>query len=482
MSCASWYTNCRNYSCREIGSINHTYARYRLQAIVHLSRGKDDCATERYGQLAQALDIFRRHLSTQDAPFAIARARLAEPGLFGCIALNPIFADRPSILFSEATLALLRACSYPSNSWRSVFSERHPLASRTTWFWLRNLACFLGDVGLFDFYCSQKADVTTAAELQKELPELLGACALHGHEKLSEYILQLMSSPKGTDLKLALRGASRSGNLPIASMVLQACPPLEMGPLCSEGLCDYGLRKLPIGYADVAKLIVNGFDRASAAKLSTMLRNQAELGAVSVVRLLLKQHQNYRLSPYPTNLRGYRSATLTALWAACVNTDVECVRTLIQEGFFARTGKDDARELCLRCIEAAVQANSFVIVRELCNFMEIGTESLCLQYLAGVDGATESMAQRLRSHPDELNRPSKRQGDTAAERALGRAALLLRVENAKFLLGRGVRLRGTGTFEPLRVEYRRKRTYEQKYHEMQKLLQDHGLEQMEVDL
>jgi hypothetical protein len=130
-----------------------------------------------------------------------------------------------------------------------------------------------------------------------------------------------------------------------------------------------------------------------------------------------------------------------------------------------------------------VRANAFAVCQVLCEFIGIKIHSLSLYDLAGVDGSVEAMNQKLKISPDELNGTSHISNSaTIGQVALSRAAELLRVKNVRFLLERGVRLHGTHFFKPLTIEWQLKRVNEQKYREVQELLQEYGLAQLRVSL
>jgi len=455
------------------------YARYRLQAKIFAKRGNDSHLVKCYDTLAQALDIFRNHLASHNPSFAITRSQLDDTRLFRCTSSNPIFADKSSIVFAEATLTIWKIVS---PRWYDAPLLAYDLSGRDIWFWLRNLACFFGDIELFSFYCfGADSDDTGFERILTELPELLATAAAQGQEALFKYIVDRNPSMQGIGLQFALWGACCSGNQPITNMILRACPEEDIKYLCSSSLCGrHGSRRLPPGYNTIAAQLVSKCGTCGFLKHHRMLKSQAELRASSVVSLLLA-HVAGQAEYAWSHHRHPPSACFSALWSACVNGDIECVRLLIEHGFFAaNVSKDRYHGFCFDCLAPAVQANSFAICQALCTLMDISTHQMDFNHLASVDGSVEAMTRRSEINPTELDTTKySEEGRTIGEVALKRAITLLRVENVRFLLEKGIRLHGTDTLE---IEWRRKRANEQKFHQVQEVLQSYGVPPITVEL
>jgi hypothetical protein len=478
-SCPTQDQSCHKPSCMYVGGCNHMYARYRLQANIQMAKAKDPCHTGFYETLARALGLFREHPEREGALLAFARLQVNNTDFFRCASVNPIFADGPSIIFCEATLTVVKTVN---RDWHNRNFAEHPSSHRSAWFWLRNLACFLGDIDLFDFYSSRAYLGDTApAVLLMERQEFLITTAARSHLALFQHILCRMLPSQSTSLRPALLEACCSGSLEITNMILQACPAENVATTCAGSLSGrHGARRVSLNYPAAAEQVVKSCGEIPRLQLCMILSTQAELGASFVVRLLLGRYRNRTFCPHEPNMAV---ASFSALWSACVNGDIECVRILMQDGYFAKMGKEDIRGLGLGCMDAAVHANAFSICQALCEFLGIKTYSLCFQWLAGVDGSLEAMIHKLEINPSELNTKSFKSNEhTIGQLALSRATTLLRVENVRFLLERGFRLHHTCNFEPLVIEWRRKRANEQKFHEVQELLQQYGLAQLEVEL
>lgn len=477
MSCP--FASCMRPSCANVGVCNHIYARYRLQAQIHLRKETDRRLAEYHDALAEALGLFREHLRCQADSFSFARSQIENTNIFRCTSLNSVLADRLSIFLCEATVTLLEIVDPRQHG---ALLPKNYLCSRGSWFWLRNLASFLGDIELFNFYCFDANSGNAALTgIQKELPELFATAAARGHEALFQHILCRMPLPQSTNLRYALQGAYYSGNVRITNMILQACSVETVATLCSKSLCGHhGSLRLPLSYSAVAEQVVNKCGDIPAKMFRMILWTQAELGASSVVQLLLGRYRNHRLWPHSPHVPR---PSQSALWSACINGDVECVRMLIRDGYFTSIRKDAVHNLCYGCVGPAMKANSFAICQELCEIMGIETHSLRFADLTGVDGSVEALNQRLETDFAWLNvnrgRPDV---PTFGQSGLKRAAELLRVENVRFLLERGFRLHDTCHSRPPRIEWRRRRANEQKYHEVQQLLHSYEQPQLEVEL
>ncbi|KAJ9662184.1 hypothetical protein H2198_001535 [Neophaeococcomyces mojaviensis] len=465
-----------------LGRGNHAYARYRLQAELCKRREKNPRLAGCYEILTQALTLFREQLIPLDTRFAVTKSSLEDLNLFPCASPNPVFADRASILFCEATLTLWETVN---SRWPHTPSPNNDLGLSSVGGWLRNLACFLGDIPLFDFCCTEAGLGGSASDgIRTELPKLLATAAVQGHEVLLQHLLMRMPSPQPTELSLALRGARYGGYLPIANMILQACPVEAVSTICLASLVGQdGSRRLPPGSVAVAEHVVSQFSEIPASTVCMLMWTQAELGATSVVRLLLQRYHRY--APFWPLHHNNPICGHSALWSACINGDLSCVRVLIRDGYFTRSRPDDIRTLCNQCLEAAVEANAFAICHELCQFLGIEIHHLKFCYLARVDGSWDAMSHRLEINPGELD--GREPASACTEVTVGRFALLhaarlLRVENVRFLLERGVRLDGRYYDERFEIDWRRKRAYEQKYHDVQALLRIYELAPLRVQL
>ena len=317
--------------------------------------------------------------------------------------------------------------------------------------------------------------------MQMEIPELLMTAAVRNHLALFLHILHRMLPSPSTDLTLVLREACYSGSLEITNMIIQASPPEILGRLCAVTLSRHrGSRRVSPVYHAAAEQVLKGCGEISRLDLCMMLWSHAKIRASPVVRLILEKYRGRIFYPLTPNMLV---ASFSALWYACVNDDIDCVRVLIRHGDFASIPSADIRELCLDGMDAAVHANAFPICQELCKFLDIETHTLCFKDLAGVDGSLSAMIQKLEINPDELGAKAfMSDKHTVGQLALSRAVTLLRVENVRFLLENGVRLNGTCFFEPLMIQWRRKKAYEHAFGQVQGLLQQHGLAQLQVEL
>lgn len=290
MSCPTHRGTCHKRTCTFFSRFNRPYARYRLQAALQLSKVKLQHQLGYEQSLNDAMDQFVEHLGDQNDLFATARAHVENVDPFGCASSDSVFANKSSVLFCEATLTLVGIINrYPYD----ITDLDGDLKSCSAWFWLCNLACFLGDVKLFDLYSSlANPDDTTPASLFKHIPKLLATTAARNHQALFQNILRRLPTPSDhTSFGPALRGALYSGDLQIINSILQACPEEMVATLCVESLSGlYGGSRMPANYAMLAEKVVSRCGKIPTDRLRMIVITQAELGASPVVSLLLRRH------------------------------------------------------------------------------------------------------------------------------------------------------------------------------------------------
>lgn len=465
------HDRCLSPNCRDYGICNATYARNHLQARIVSEKRLETPFQGFYHSLREAIARFRTDLERPEACFFIVRSQFNNDAFFPCTSQNPVFCDKTSMSFCEATLLLLDLRS--KGQYRPPW-DKDLICWRRACFWLKNLACFFGNVEMLQFYMDESCDSKFSENCKdREKTELLGMAAARGHETLFKFLLPSVK-PDRIHMALALRGACYSGNVNITKTILSTVRGEDLEKLCSQPLSGWrhSIRLSP-NYPAVAAIIDDCYKQN--LKQFSLLRASDQANSVEYPSNhdLLQHSQGRTAILWPPNRR---SNSRSILWHACLNGDLTAVRILLSDDT-----SDEFPPLMqtMNFKQVAVHSNSFSICEELCRFTGFQVHQMRFHQIAALDGSIEAMSKHLELNPGILDRGwSFALTETFAQIALRFAAERLRVENVRFLLDRGARISRLSAAPCIHWRYRR--ANEENFQAIQYLLGQHNSEKIQV--
>lgn len=488
MSCG---ISCRRSLCREVGISNEYYSRLHLQGRISVGHDKNTNRQKYYKALKQALVTLEADLTVPSRSFAVIQSHLDDAAATIRGSRNRLFADGLSIIFCDAVVeySKMRNSRYAYASWL----EKNIYHQRSTEFWLRNLACCLGDIDLLKHYLVSDKTTGKACTLDpQELGELLGMAARRGHGAIFTYLFA-EASHDNTGFEFALGGACQSASMHIVQTIFEAVPTASLSDLCLRSLVRLReSQRMPSGYFRIAQLLLDNLNPTLENRrvLSMIMWGQASLNATDQVRYLLDRYDHLIYWPLGRALEP----SLSALWSACQNGSVECVQILLNAKYFQsrsrQAGNGDIEDICTQCRPIAMRSNSLVIYEKLTSFMGKSIHIAPFEDLAGMDGSISLMVKRQEIEPKIIETQVKYHSQPQiGQLALVSAATLLRVANVEYLLEKGVRLdeaylrdfdSGWSGPSAFQIEWRYRRAHESEYQQVQRLLQDYGVRRLDV--
>lgn len=417
---------------------------------------------------------FRQDLAKSSTCFPTVRSQFNDPTLFRCTSENAVFCDKTSIAFCEATLLFLDLSGKDRHlpPWEKGFIIR-----RRVCFWLKNLACYIGDMEMLQFYTNEYHDDKISEQHQAiENKEHLALAAARGHETILELLL-LSVKPLCQNMALALRRACYSGNVSIAQKILQVVSHDDAVKLCSRPLSGWRTSvRLSTNYPAVAQIIDDRHENSLECMLSSKLMDGETSGVSPPGRNLLQHSQGSTTCLWPPERH---CSPFHLLRYACLNRDVAGVRALLNNNL-----SDDFRDLRKNSLTSswyfrcATYCNSFAICMELCRFSGRDMHKMFFAPIAGMDSSTKFMTKKFESKLDLLDQRLHPFRGTLGQFALRIAAERLRLENVKFLLQMGARI--TTSRRAPSIQWRYRRAHEEQFQAVQALLQQHSCQKIQV--
>lgn len=478
--------------CDQCISNNTAYNRIILLGKIMAQRERDVVFLGYQKTLGDALTTFRTTLTHSGASFSVTKSQLnkIQVGCYG--SLNAMFADQVNIVFCDAVIMLFRIThrGTPYGFW--CLDE---ICYRKAKFWLQNLACYLGDADLLKHYSSdggnetanlettsieRNSEGTPLTKVTDEYEDLLAMLATRGHESMLQRMLLCSSSPR-TNLVLSLCGAFYSGNTQILDMILTAIPVDQVTSVCSRSLHKVcAAWDMPLNYSTLAEQVLNHCAELPDDKsVGWILTTQANLGAARTLRSLLHRLAGRSFRPYS---RPEWRTRMSPLWAACLDGNLECFRSLLDGGYLTDLlRRKDAVKMCADCLQAAAYGNSLPLYQELCRFLGKDVEKMNICHLAAIEGSIDLMSEKFAVKPKLLDlkeKPYQTDEHTVGEAALKSALKRLRVENVEFFLKRGVRSDSGSFWSYFSIRWEDRRNREEEFQRVQELLRQYGVKEL----